>query len=86
MSIETWEGKWLPQVTLLAGCQAHFWDLGLLTRRTKGTFHCILRGSTAAIGSQMRSKQLVPANGANPIESKCFILGCREGMRGKGAS
>lgn len=53
---------------------------------TKGTFHCILRGSAGAIGSQMKSKQLVPANGANPIESKYFVLGSREGKRGKGVS
>lgn len=60
VSIETQEGMWLPRVTQLAGCQAHFWNPDLLTH-TKGILHCIYRDRQELEGSQMRSKQLVPA-------------------------
>lgn len=65
-------GRWPLQVTLLAGCQAHFWNLELMTG-TNNVFHCILQKSAESEESQMRSKQLAPANGIGPNESECFI-------------
>lgn len=60
VSVEAQEGTWLPRVTQLAGCHAHFWIPDVLIQ-TKGILHYIYRDQQGLEESQMRSKQLFPA-------------------------